>query len=395
MKEKSVGILGAGSFGTAIANVLARDVQRKKKFSSKIKVWIFDEPVENKGEKTAIEDKGSRSGKDDTKIMLSEYIKRYEENVKYLPGVPLPDNLVFTPDLKDVASCDIVIFVIPHQFLNKTIGTIKKINKRANTIAVSLIKGMLFSEETSDIVLISEYIEKELGWKCAAAMGANIAKEMGNSVSEMTIGIKSSLDERGKCREADTTNEVGKDKESTVKEPVDIKSASTDADILRELFDTPHTKIAVVEDKTSVELFGALKNIVAIAYGIVKGLNASVNTQASVMRRGMLEMIKFVKIMDSSSIPDTVLESCGVPDLMVSCLSGRNSQCGQKMAQGLSISRIESEMGGQKLQGTLCAVEVANFLKKRGFEKEFPLFLCVYEICYGKVKCKEIFKIFE
>lgn len=343
MKLHRVGIVGSGSFGTAIANVLARGALKKAAFDDTVKVWIFDESVDVDG----------------SAVMLSEYIKEKKENVKYLPNVELPENLLFIKDLKKVAdTSDILIFVVPHQFIERIVQQLRNMSLKRK-IACSLMKGTLFSEETSELVLISNYIERELGWSCSVAMGANIATEMHRSVCEMTIGSKE------------------------------------DGDVLKRLFDTPQIKTTVVKDKASVEMYGALKNIVAIGYGMAYGLNLSINTQVSIMRWGMLEMMRFVRIIDASADFGTILESCGVADLMVSCITGRNAKCGERMArENLTIEEIEKDMGGQKLQGTLCVYEVMMYLRKKNMEDDFPVFRTIYNICYGKAKCNEILSVF-
>ncbi|ELQ75672.1 Glycerol-3-phosphate dehydrogenase/dihydroxyacetone 3-phosphate reductase [Trachipleistophora hominis] len=344
MELYRIGIIGSGSFGTAIANIIARDVQNKSVFDDTVKIWIFDEQVRIDG----------------SKELLSEYIKRERENVNYLPHVKLPENLLFMTNLKEVVQkSDILVFVVPHQFIEKIVQDLKSM-KLKKKIACSLMKGTLFSEETAEIVLISNYIEKELGWPCSAVMGANIASEMHKSVCEMTIGSR------------------------------------TDGDLLKQLFNTPQVKVNVVRDKTSVELFGALKNIVAIAFGVARGLQLSINTQVSIMRRGMLEMIEFVKMVDKNADKLTILESCGIADLMVSCITGRNAGCGTAIAsKGLTIEKIEEDMKGQKLQGTLCAYEVMMYLRKKNVVDKFPVFATVYGICYGKMDSNQILKVFE
>lgn len=335
----SVGIIGAGSFGTAIGNVLARDIANKPMFHSTITMWMYDEEIDDGG----------------TRTMLSTYVQHRHENRKYLPGVRLPDNLAVVTDLHAVAStCDILVFVVPHQFVSRIVQQLKDM-VLGGKVACTLIKGMMFSEETAEIVLISAYIEEQLGWPCAAIMGANIAREMHTGVCEMTIGTRN------------------------------------DGSVLRALFTTPHVRASVVRDRSSVELFGALKNVVAIGYGIVRGLGLSINTQVSVMRRGMLEMVRLVRLVDGEADAQTLLESCGMPDLMVSCISGRNAMCGEEMARdGHTVEEVEGRMGGQKLQGTLCSCEVAMFLEKRGKTEEFPLFMAVYNVCTGRMGCERI-----
>ena len=144
---------------------------------------------------------------------------------------------------------------------------------------------------------------------------------------------------------------------------------------------------------------GMWKNIIALGAGFVDGLGWGDNAKAAVMRVGILEMVKFGKnyFPDSSKSTTFTEESCGVADVVTSCMGGRNFRCA-KMAieKNKSVFEIEQEvLNGQKLQGTSTAYEVNEFLKQQGQEAEFPLFTAVYNILEGKVKPEEIPQLIE
>ena len=65
--------------------------------------------------------------------------------------------------------------------------------------------------------------------------------------------------------------------------------------VLRSLFDRPNFRVSMTSDKVTVEMCGALKNIVGVAAGLVDGLKMGNNTKASIIRLGMLEMMEFIK----------------------------------------------------------------------------------------------------
>ena len=200
------------------------------------------------------------------------------------------------------------------QFIAKTCEQLEgKIPK--GTHGISLIKGV--DVKNGEIHIFSEVISEKLSIECAALSGANIANEVAqDSFSETTIG----------CRDIDVAKKW------------------------KALFETEKFRVAVSEDVVGVSLGGALKNVVAVAAGLIDGMkwgnNAKVRRrslsshgppdssltparparpQAAVMRIGLLEMKRFALEFFPGTQPDTfVQESAGIADLITSCLGGRN-----------------------------------------------------------------------
>jgi glycerol-3-phosphate dehydrogenase (NAD+) len=151
---------------------------------------------------------------------------------------------------------------------------------------------------------------------------------------------------------------------------------------VKRLFHRPYFHVRLVSDVAGVSLGGALKNIIALAAGFVDGLGWGDNAKAAVMRVGILEMVKFGKAFfgESSHTATFTEESCGVADVITSCMGGRNFRCAKMAVQrGESVDEVErKELNGQKLQGTSTAYEVNSFLKSQGLEQDFPLFTAVH-----------------
>ena len=163
---------------------------------------------------------------------------------------------------------------------------------------------------------------------------------------------------------------------------------------IKKLFHRPYFHVRMVHDVAGVSLGGALKNIVAIAAGMVDGLGWGDNAKAAVMRVGIMEQVKFGKRFFSNSVRTETFteESCGVADMITSCSGGRNFRCAKMSVQeGKPIGESEErELNGQKLQGTSTANEVYGFLRSQGLAKEFPLFTAVHNILAGKNKPEDI-----
>lgn len=344
-------IIGSGNWGSAIARIVGANVvdvspslvptaRKSTRFDSTVQMWVYEEMWNGK--------------------KLTEVINEKHENVKYLPGVTLPDNVIANPDLvKAVTGASLLVFVLPHQFLKHIIPQIKPV-LRPEARAISLIKGIDFDD--SGLVLISDVIRRGLGIDVSVLMGANVAKEVAkDEFSEATVG--------------------GRVKANT--------------EVWKELFNTDYFHIETTTDTAGVELCGALKNIVAIGAGFVDGLGFGGNTKAAIIRIGLVEMMRFCRKYYDGVLNATFFESCGVADIITTCYGGRNRKCAEAfVTTGKPWEELEQELlGGQKLQGTLTAFEVHKVLEATNDVDEFPFFKRVYEIAYKGVSPSRIVEL--
>ncbi|XP_043664968.1 glycerol-3-phosphate dehydrogenase [NAD(+)], cytoplasmic isoform X1 [Vespula pensylvanica] len=334
MEKKSVCIIGSGNWGSAIAKIVGANAKKQNNFEDRVTMYVYEELINGK--------------------KLTEIINETHENVKYLPGHQLPENVVAVPDVMEAAKdADILIFVVPHQFIRRICSTLYgKIKPTA--IGLSLIKGF-DKKEGGGIELISHIISNELHIPMSVLMGANLASEVAEEMfCETTIGCKDKVM----------------------------------APVLRDLIQTSYFRVVVVEDVDSVECCGALKNIVACGAGFVDGLDLGDNTKAAVIRLGLMEMIKFVDAFYPGGKLSTFFESCGVADLITTCYGGRNRKVSEAFVRtGKTIEELEKEMlNGQKLQGPFTAEEVNYMLKLKNMESRFPLFTAIHRICIGQLK---------
>ncbi|KAH0560905.1 glycerol-3-phosphate dehydrogenase [NAD(+)], cytoplasmic-like isoform X1 [Cotesia glomerata] len=338
MAKQRVCIIGSGNWGSAIAKIIGANAQRLENFEDRVTMYVYEEMIDGR--------------------KLTEIINEEHENVKYLPGHKIPENVVAVPDVVEAAAdADILVFVVPHQFIRRICSTLLgKIKPTA--CGLSLIKGF-DQKEGGGIDLISQIIATELNIPMAVLMGANLASEVADEMfCETTIGCKD--------------NAMGV--------------------ILRDMIQTPFFRVVVVDDVNSVECCGALKNIVACGAGFVDGLGLGDNTKAAVIRLGLMEMIKFVDVFYPGGKLSTFFESCGVADLITTCYGGRNRKVSEAFVKiGKSIAELEQEMlNGQKLQGPITAEEVNYMLKAKDMEVRFPLFTAIHRICVGELQATDL-----
>ncbi|XP_011359593.1 glycerol-3-phosphate dehydrogenase 1-like protein [Pteropus vampyrus] len=321
-------IVGSGNWGSAVAKIIGNNVKNLQKFASTVKMWVFEETVNGR--------------------KLTDIINSDHENVKYLPGHKLPENVVAVSNLNEaVQDADLLVFVIPHQFIHRICDVFDGLYFPK---FLTSLQGI--DEGPEGLKLISDIIREKMGIDISVLMGANIANEVAaEKFCETTIGSK--VMENGL--------------------------------LFKELLQTPNFRITVVDDADTVELCGALKNIVAVGAGFCDGLRSGDNTKAAVIRLGLMEMISFAKIFCKGQVSTaTFLESCGVADLITTCYGGRNRKVAEAFAKtGKTIEELEKEMlNGQKLQGPQTSAEVYRILKQKGLIEKFPLFTAVYQICY-------------
>ncbi|CAG7993089.1 unnamed protein product [Penicillium nalgiovense] len=399
-RKHKVTVVGSGNWGCAIAKIVAENASfHPDLFEEKVEMWVFEENVEVP--KTSKNYDASNPGPQ----KLTEVINNVHENVKYLPGIQLPVNLHANPSLEDaVKDSTILIFNLPHQFIIKTCEQLKgKILPYAR--GISCIKGV--DVNSTGIHLFSETIGRILGIYCGALSGANIANEVAQekwcetSVAYDPPHMDSQVPTPQRSPSSSTTNLVEFQHKDTSGQISEVKLQAlpseyppVDHAVLKTLFHRPYFHVRVVSDVAGVSISGALKNIVALAAGYVVGLGWGDNAKAAIMRVGLMEMVKFGDAFFSATIDTRTFtdESAGVADLITSSSSGRNFRCAKlSVERNQPIEEIEkTELNGQKLQGTLTAMEVNSFLKNQGMEAEFPLFTAVFRILEGTMKVEDI-----
>ena len=141
-------IIGSGNWGSAIATKVGQNCARLPYFEDRVNMWVFEEMVDIDGERKK----------------LTHVINSQHENVKYLPGTTLPDNIVAVADLEEACKdATLLIFVLPHQFLPKLLPTIRRA-AHPSCRGVSLIKGLGTLYSCSDVHTIRVLLDPNISF---------------------------------------------------------------------------------------------------------------------------------------------------------------------------------------------------------------------------------------
>jgi glycerol-3-phosphate dehydrogenase (NAD(P)+) len=305
-----IAIIGSGAWGTALAISLAR------RGDHSIALWSHTATV-------------------------AENITQHRENRTYLPGHRVPDAVQPTADLAPaVASAEIIIGVMPsahvHEIYKAVAGHLV-----AGQVIVSATKGIVTSgDDPVRYERISEVIADALGTPevvppCAVLSGPSFAQEVAaGKPTAMTIA----------CKEM----------------AVAVR--------LREDLSGSALRLYTNDDVAGVELGGSLKNVIAIATGIVDGLGLGHNSAAALITRGIAEITRLAVACGGRR--ETMAGLAGLGDLVLTCTGelSRNRRVGIELGKGYRLSDILHGMGGKVAEGVLTTRAALGLANERGIE---------------------------
>ncbi|NLB53652.1 MAG: NAD(P)H-dependent glycerol-3-phosphate dehydrogenase [Syntrophomonadaceae bacterium] len=268
------------------------------------------------------------------------------ENKKYLPGVTIPENVSVTTDLNEaVEHSSVVVLAVPSQAIREILAKLKPILHKDMYI-VNTAKGL----ELNTGMRMSQVAEDVLG----SAIKNRYAVLSGPSHAE----------------------------EVAVELPTAVTVAAYKREIAFDIQDTymsSNFRVYTNPDVAGVELGGSLKNIVALSTGIAMGLGYGDNTQATIITRGLNEMIKIAGKMGAD--PRTLYGLSGLGDLVVTCGSkhSRNRQAGMLIGQGKTPEEALEETG-MIVEGYYTTKVVHELA--RSLNVEMPIVKSCYYVLY-------------
>jgi len=319
---KNIGVIGAGSWGTALATVVAGK-------GHQVKIWDINEA----------------------------HLKSMEENrenVNFLPGVPLNENIqiAYTTEeaLKDA---DVVLFSAPAQHFRSALSSAKPYIKEG-TVIINVAKGI----EQKTLERMSEIAAEQLDMdRYVVLSGPSHAEEVGRRL------------------------------------PTTVAAASKNlktAEFVQDLFITDRFRVYTTEDVVGVELGGALKNIIALGAGVSDGMGFGDNAKAALMTRGLAEIMRLGLKLGAK--PETFAGLTGTGDLIVTCTSmhSRNRRCGIMIGEGMSPSEA-TEKVGMVVEGMFTTEAAYELAQREGVE--MPITEAIYRAIQGEIKATDAVEI--
>lgn len=306
-----VSLLGAGSWGTALAILLANN-------GHEVTLW------------SALKDE-------------VEMLSVHREHKDRLPGVILPESIQITSDLE--SSCkekDLIVFSVASPYVRQTAKAASPFIPKDQKI-VNVAKGI----EESTLDTISAILEDEIPQgKIAVLSGPSHAEEVSKGIpTTVVVGCE--------CKET--------------------------AKVVQDIFMTDVFRVYISPDVTGIELGGSLKNVIALAAGIVDGLGYGDNTKAALMTRGIAEMSRLGMKMGGKM--ETFAGLSGVGDLIVTCTSkhSRNRNAGYLIGKGYTMKEAMDEVK-QVVEGVYSAKAALKLSKK--YEVPMPIVEQINEVLF-------------
>lgn len=321
MKER-IAIIGAGSWGSALARIISDN-------GYEVKLFDVDENIVNE-------------------------INQFHTNKSKLPVGTLNENVTATTNLKEaIAFGDLIVLAVPTAVIRGVLANINKVIESPK-IFVNASKGI----EPNTYKRVSEITREEVDAKYIKGFVALTGPSHAEEVIQQMLTV--------------------------------VTAASDDMEIakkVQEIFSNQtYFRVYRLNDLIGAELGGSLKNIIALASGILEGLGYGDNTKAALITRGLVEMRRLAVAMGAKE--ETLFGLTGLGDLVVTAMSkhSRNFQAGYKIGSGKDLEKALSEMT-MVVEGARSCISAYQASRELGIET--PIIDAVYDIIYNKVDPRE------
>jgi glycerol-3-phosphate dehydrogenase (NAD(P)+) len=303
-----IAVLGSGAWGTAIALSLHR------RGGHRVTLWAHSPEAA-----AEIADAG--------------------ENTLFLPGFGIPAEIAVTGDCAAVSDAEIVVSVVPSEFLRATLGRMRP-HLHDGQIVLSATKGV----ENNTLLRMTEVI------------GACLGAEAGRSGLSLAIGALSG---------PSFALEVAQGQPTALAVAFQQTGIATE---IREELASETLRLYTSTDVIGVELGGALKNVIAIAAGVAAGVGLGHNSTAALITRGIAEITRLAVACGGRR--ETLAGLSGVGDLVLTCTGSlsRNRTVGQALGEGRKLPEILASLDGKVAEGVMTTRAALGLARKHGIE---------------------------
>ncbi len=303
-----IAVLGSGAWGTAIALSLART-------GRSVTLWAHSPEA-------------------------AQEIVGAGENRQFLPGFPLPPEITVTGDNTVVAHADIVVSVVPSEFLRPTLERLRP-HMHSAQIIVSATKGL----ENGSFLRMTQVIA--------------------SSLAETSLTPPGHIVPIGAFSGPSFAQEVAEGQPTAITVAFDDPAIAA---LVQREFSSESMRLYTTTDVIGVELGGALKNVIAIAAGIASGVGLGFNSSAALITRGIAEITRLAVACGGRR--ETLAGLSGVGDLVLTCTGSlsRNRTVGVELGRGRKLPEILASLGGKVAEGVLTTRAALGLARQRRIE---------------------------
>lgn len=287
-------------------------------------------------------------------------IKASRQNQRYLPGAMIPDNVHITTDITEALhQAQAVILAVPAQTVRQVLEDIAHLLPR-DALLVNTAKGLEIATGQRMSQVAVDVLGEDILDRYAVISGPSHAEEVARKIPTAVTAASANLQ---------TAHRV------------------------QDLYMAPWFRVYTNPDVAGVELGGALKNIIAIAAGIIYGLGYGDNTQAALITRGLTEITRMGLAMGGDF--RTFAGLSGLGDLVVTCSSqhSRNRRAGEMIGKGIAVQQALDKIG-MVVEGVYTC-QIAHRLSQ-SLQVDMPITRACYRILYENVSPgEEVFGLME
>lgn len=320
-EKKRIAVIGAGSWGTALAMVAARN-------QHDVRLWARE-------------------------VEVAEGIQAAHKNPYYLSDIPLPENIRATTSLEEaLAETHFVLIVVPSHAMREVVTRMRDYLSE-DTVIVSATKGVENDSLMRMSEVISDVMSDRFAPRIAVLSGPSFAREVAKG--DPTAVAVASKDAR--C------------------------IAEAQQDLSLNVF-----RIYTNDDVVGVEISGAVKNVVAIGAGVVRGLGLGTNTVAAIITRGLAEVTRLALALGARH--ETMAGLAGLGDLVLTCTGelSRNRHVGVELGRGRNLADILAEMR-EVAEGV--KTTRAIYQLSRRLQVDMPITASIYALLYEGKTARE------
>ncbi|MFC1595442.1 NAD(P)H-dependent glycerol-3-phosphate dehydrogenase [Gemmatimonadota bacterium] len=277
---------------------------------------------------------------------LAGDLARTRMNEKMLPGIPIPESILITSDIGEaLKGAEVILFVVPTVVVRSTAESAAPCIE-GSPLIVNAAKGIEQGTTMRVSEILGEILPERFRGKTVTLSGPSHAEEVSRGI------------------------------------PTTVVAASPDAGaaaLAPEIFSTSTLRVYTNPDQVGVELAGSLKNVIAVAAGVLDGLGYGDNTRGALMTRGLVEISRLGRELGAD--PLTFAGLSGMGDLITTCISrhSRNRFVGERIGRGKSLEEVLSGMV-MVAEGVNTVQSARELAVKVGVE--MPITEAMYEVLF-------------